>query len=250
MSGKRRIVIVGATSAIAGHCARHWLQSQAADLTLVGRDRGRVGRVAADLRVRSPQSDIQVVQTDFLDPQAIRAAVDGIVQQGAVDVVLIAQGELPDQEACQQDLQACREAIGITGLSPVLFAEAFAGHLAACNRGTLALIGSVAADRGRRSNYVYGSAKALVARYAQGLQHRFAATGVRVVLIEPGPTDTPMTAALKARGARLADVQDVARQTVAAIEAGQALAYVPGKWRWIMLIIRHLPRAVFNRMKI
>ena len=89
-----------------------------------------------------------------------------------------------------------------------------------------------------------------MARDAEGLQHRLAGTAVRVVLVEPGPTDTPMTAHLKAQGARLADVQEVARQTVAAIEAGKALAYVPGRWRWIMLVIRHLPRAVFNRMKI
>jgi len=250
MSEKRRIVIIGATSAIAGHCARLWVQDAPVHLTLVGRDLGRVERVAADLRVRSPQSDILVLQSDFLDPLAIRATVDGIAQREAVDTVLIAHGSLPDQSGCQEDLIACREALEINGVSPVLFAEAFAGHMALHNRGVLALTGSVAGDRGRRSNYVYGAAKGLVARYAQGLQHRFAGTGVRVVLVEPGPTDTPMTAHLKAQGGRLADVQEVARQMVAAIDAGKAVAYVPGKWRWIMLVIRHLPRAVFNRMKI
>lgn len=250
MSDKRRIVIVGATSAIAGHCARLWVQGPPVDLTLVGRDPGRLERTAADLRVRSPQSDIHAVQSDFIDPLAIRATVDGIAQRGAVDIVLIAHGDLPNQSRCQEELLACRDALEINGISPVLFAEAFARHLALHDRGTLALTGSVAGDRGRRSNYVYGAAKGLVARYAQGLQHRFADTGVRVVLVEPGPTDTPMTAHLKARGARLADAQDVARQMVAAIDAGKAVAYVPGKWRWIMLVIRHLPRAVFNKMKI
>lgn len=247
---KRRIVIIGATSAIAEHCARLWVQSGPVDLTLVGRDPGRVARIARDLQVRSPQSDIRAVHADFLDPPAIQATVDGIAQQGPADIVLIAHGSLPAQTVCQEDLAACLEALEVNGVSPVLFAEAFAGHMALRNRGTLALIGSVAGDRGRRSNYVYGAAKGLVARYAQGLQHRFAGTAVRVVLIEPGPTDTPMTAHLKAQGARLADVQEVSRQVLAAIEAGKALAYVPGRWRWIMLVIRHLPRFVFNRMKI
>lgn len=247
---RRRIVIVGATSALAEHCARLWVQAAPVELTLVGRDPGRVARVAADLQVRSPQSGIRRVHTDFLDPQAIRATVDGIALEGGVDIVLIAHGSLPDQPACQEDLQACRDALQVNGVSPVLFAEAFAGHMARQGRGTLALIGSVAGDRGRRSNYAYGAAKGLMARYTEGLQHRFAGTAVRVVLVKPGPTDTPMTAHLKAQGARLASVQEVARQTVAAIEAGRALAYVLGRWRWIMLVIRHMPRAVFNRMKI
>lgn len=247
---KRKIVIIGATSAIAERCARLWVQAGPVDLTLVGRDPGRVARVAGDLQVRSPQSDIRGVQADFLDPLAIRATVDGIARHGPVDIVLIAHGSLPAQPVCQEDLVACRKALEINGVSPVLFAEAFVSHMALHDQGSLALIGSVAGDRGRRSNYVYGAAKGLIARYAQGLQHRFAGTGVRVVLIEPGPTETPMTAHLKAQGARLADMQEVARQAVAAIEAGKALAYVPGRWRWIMLVIRHLPRAVFNRMKI
>ena len=90
------------------------------DLTLVGRDAARMERVAADLRVRSPQSDIRVLQADFLDPAAIAATVDAIVAPGAVDIVLIAHGSLPEQDACQEDLQACREALEVNGISPVL----------------------------------------------------------------------------------------------------------------------------------
>lgn len=250
MEKKKRIVIIGATSAIAERCARLWVQDPSADLTLVGRDASRTERVAADLRVRSPQSDIRVMQAEFLDPAAVQAAVDAIVAEGAVDVVLIAHGTLPEQGACQTDLFACRDALEINGISPVLYAEAFAGHLAAANRGTLALIGSVAGDRGRKSNYVYGAAKGLVTRYAQGLQHRFAGTQVRIVLIKPGPTDTPMTAHLKVRGARLASAEDVARTIMHAIGRGRAVVYVPGKWQLIMWVIRHLPAFVFNKLNI
>jgi len=250
LNNKKRIVIVGATSTIAEHCARLWAQGQSVDLTLVGRDAGRIERVAADLRVRSPQSDIHLVQAGFLDPVAIQATVDGIVAQGAVDVVLIAHGSLPEQVECQNDLQACRNALEVNGISPALYAEAFAQHMAKANHGTIALIGSVAGDRGRKSNYVYGAAKGLVTRYAQGMQHRFAGTGVKMVLIKPGPTDTPMTAHLKGQGAKLASVEDVATQIVLAVESGKAVAYVPGKWLLIMMIIRHLPSFIFNKINI
>ena len=250
MNKKNRIVIVGATSAIAEHCARLWTQCKSVDVTLIGRDAARTERVAADLRVRSPESAVRVVTGDFLDPAAIQATVDDVVAEGGVDVVLIAHGSLPEQRDCQDDLHACRDALAVNGISPVLFAEAFAKHMGKSNHGSLALIGSVAGDRGRKSNYVYGSAKGLVTRYAQGLQHRFAGTKVKVVLIKPGPTDTPMTAHLKNQGAKLAPVEDVAKKIVDGIERGQPVVYVPGKWQLIMWVIRHLPGFVFNKMDI
>ena len=108
----------------------------------------------------------------------------------------------------------------------------------------------MAGDRGRKSNYVYGAAKGLVTRYAQGMQHRFAGTGVKVVLIKPGPTDTPMTAHLKSQGAKLASVEDVAGQIVDAIERGHTTTYAPRKWALIMMIIRHLPAQIFNKLNI
>jgi short-subunit dehydrogenase len=246
----QKIVIVGATSAIAEHCARIWVQGKVAELVLIGRDVSRLERVAADLEVRSPQSTFSTVQADFLDPDAIQSTADSIAAAGKIDIVLIAHGTLTEQDACQNNLQTCRETLDINGISPVLYAEAFARHMAAANHGTLALISSVAGDRGRKSNYVYGAAKGLVTRYAQGLQHRFAGTGVKVVLIKPGPTDTPMTAHLKGQGAKLAPVEVVAEQIVRAIEQGKPLAYVPGKWRLIMWVVRHLPAFVFNKLNI
>lgn len=250
MTNKKRLVIIGATSAIAEHCARLWLEKQPVDLTLVGRDPQRIKRVATDLKVRSPQSEIRIIQARSLDPEAINATVESIYQSGDVELVLIAHGSLPDQGDCQDNLAACREALDVNGVSPSLYAEAFAKRMAKTNHGTIALIGSVAGDRGRKSNYVYGAAKGLLARYAQGLQHRFASTGVMVVLIKPGPTDTPMTAHLKCKGARLAPVEAVARQIVAGVEARKPVIYAPGKWWLIMMIIRHLPNTIFSKMDI
>jgi short-subunit dehydrogenase len=247
---KRRIVIVGATSAIAEHCARVWANEAAVDMTLVGRDLGRIERVAADLRVRSPQSEIRTIEANFTDPLAISQLADRIAAEGILDIVLIAHGSLPDQAVCQQDLTACHAALSVNGISPALFAEAFAGHMQKANHGKLAIIGSVAGDRGRKSNYVYGAAKGLVMRYAQGLQHRLANTRVKVVLVKPGPTDTPMTAHLKQRGVRLASVENVAQAIIKGIEKGQPVVYAPAKWALIMMVIRHLPRFIFNRMDI
>lgn len=246
----KRIVIIGATSAIAEHCARAWVTDPEVELILVGRDPDKTERVAADLRVRNPRAKVGVRVTDFLEPSAITALVDTVVAAGPVDIVLIAHGALPEQVSCQSDLNACRDALTVNAISPVLFAEAFIGPMQQAGHGTLAIMGSVAGDRGRRSNYVYGAAKGLVTRYAQGLQHRVAGSGVAVVLIKPGPTDTPMTAHLKAQGSRLAAVDEVAGQIVDGIARRAPVVYAPAKWRLIMLVIRHLPRFVFNRMDI
>lgn len=246
-SPQKRIVIIGGTSAIAEHCARLWVADGAVDLTLVVRDRLKAESIAADLRIRSPQSVIRVREAHFTEPSAIQAVVGETVNQGGVDIVLIAHGALPDQARCQQDLSLTHEALTVNGVSPALFAEAFAGHMVKTDRGTLAIIGSVAGDRGRKSNYVYGAAKGLVARYAQGLQHRLAGTHVKVVLIEPGPTETPMTAQLNQQ---LAPVKDVARCIVDGIAQGKPLIYTPAKWRWIMTVVRHLPRFIFDKLDI
>lgn len=250
MDKKERIVIVGATSAIAEHCARLWLERAPVDLTLIGRDVTRLERVAADLRVRSPKSEIETLQTDFLAPSAIQQTVDSVASRGPLDIVLIAHGSLPDQGECQNSLPLCQQTLEINGVSPVLFAEAFARHMAQTNHGALALIGSVAGDRGRKSNYVYGAAKGMVSRYAEGLQHRFAGTDVSVVIVKPGPTDTPMTAQMKAHGAPLAPVERVAADIIAGIDNGARSIYTPRKWRLIMWVIRHLPPLIFNKLNI
>ena len=244
-----RIVVIGATSTIAEHCCRLWVSRGACDLVLVARDAAKAGRVAEDLRVRSPASTISVIETDFLDAAAIgRLASETAARP--VDIVLIAHGMLPEQSLCENDLLVCRDTLEVNAVSPVLFAEAFAGHFAKAGRGTIAIIGSVAGDRGRKGNYTYGACKGLVARYAEGLQHRFAGTGVRVVLIKPGPTDTPMAAQHRASGRRLASVEEVARAMVRGIDAGRPVVYAPARWALIMFVVRHLPRFIFSRLNL
>ncbi len=250
MNTPNRIVIVGASSAMAEQCARLWATRTPRELVLVGRNPEKLEPVAADLKMRSPASSVRCLTVDFLDPAAIAALVQQLDADGGIDIALVAHGMLPDQLAMQQDLAANAQSLQVNALSPVLFAEAFAGVMQPRGRGHIALIGSVAGDRGRKSNYVYGAAKGLVDRYAQGLQHRLAATDVKVLLVKPGPTDTPMTAHLKQGGARLASSEQVAADIVKAVDAGKAVLYTPGKWALIMLVIRNLPAFVFNRMNI
>lgn len=250
MPAPQKIVIVGATSAIAEHCARLWVEQKPSELILIVRSLERAERVAQDLKVRSPETRVLVLQSDFLDTQQIQAVVDQACTGSAVDIALIAHGSLPDQSACQADLSLSHNALALNGISPVLFAEAFAMHMQKTNRGTLAVIGSVAGDRGRKSNYIYGAAKGLLTRHVQGLQHRFARSNVHVVLIKPGPTDTPMTAHLKQRGNRLASVDRVARDIVTGIEKGSRIVYTPRVWLLIMLVIRHLPHFMFKHIDI
>ena len=242
-----KIVVIGATSGIAEHCCRLWLATEPAELVLVARDAAKLHKIAADLRVRSPASTVTTVQGDFLDRAFIQRVVDDAVTAGPVDIALIAHGWMPENQV-GLDLAICEQILDVNAVSPVLFAEAFAAHFVKAGRGTIAIIGSVAGDVTRRANYLYGASKALLTRYAQGLDHRLLGSGVKVVLITPGPTDTPRTAQLKAAGRRMAPVEDVARATVDGIRRGKAVVYTPLIWQLIMLIVRHIPRPIFNRL--
>jgi short-subunit dehydrogenase len=244
----RSIAVVGATSAIAEQVLRLWLARGGERAVLVGRDAERLERIAADLRVRAPGAAITTVEADLLSDVAISSAVTDMFAAGPIDTVLIAHGSMADQHDAQKDLAIAHATLEATAVSPALWAEAFAGPLGQAGAGSIVILGSVAGDRGRRKNYIYGAAKGLLEIYAQGMRHRFAGTAVRVLLIKPGPTDTPMTADLKASGARMASAMDVAEGIVKAEARGKSVAYVPGLWRAIMFAVRSVPTPVFNRL--
>jgi short-subunit dehydrogenase len=240
-----KIVVIGATSGIAEHCCRIWAV-EGADFVLMARDTPKLERIAADLKARGARSAV-LAKPEFHDPAAIKAFADSTIAQGLVDIVLIAHGWMPlDQH--KADIATADQILLVNAVSPVLFAEAFAGPFAAARRGTIAIIGSVAGDVTRRANYLYGASKALLTRYAQGLDHRLHGSGVKVVLIKPGPTDTAMTAHMKEAGRRMASAEQVARATVDGIRRGQPVVYAPLRWRLIMLIARHIPRPILNRL--
>jgi len=245
----KRIVIVGATSAIAQQCARLWAAQGASSFTLVGRDAGSLEVIARDLQIRSPEASTHTATCEFTDPVAVTELAGALAEQGPLDIVLIAHGSLPDQQACQSDLRVARDALLINGLSPAYFAEAFAGTMQDQTAGSLVVIGSVAGDRGRQSNYTYGAAKGLVERWVEGLDHRLADSGVTITLVKPGPTQTPMTAHMAGHD-KMAPVEQVAGDIVGAVEAGKRVIYTPRKWALIMWVIRNIPAAVFGKLKI
>jgi decaprenylphospho-beta-D-erythro-pentofuranosid-2-ulose 2-reductase len=249
-----KIAIVSATSTIGQAAARNWAkafsQAQAGELefVLLGRNQAALDVVAGDLRVRAPKAKASVVTLDMLSHEAIEAAV---AKLGTLDVALICQGELTDQTTAQNDATVLSKSIQVNVQSPTLFAEAIARKFEQQGFGKLAIIGSVAGDRGRKSNYAYGASKAFLASYAQGLVHRFASTKVSVLLIKPGPTASRMTLNMPNPPAKLAEPDVVAAQIVKAINSSKrGVLYTPPIWAIIMLVVRLLPSFVFNRLNL
>ncbi|MFC5302478.1 SDR family oxidoreductase [Azospira restricta] len=244
----QKILIVGAASAIAEAAARQWAGRGAA-LFLVARNAAKLEAIAADLKVRGAAA-VSTHVMDATDTAAHAAMLDAaLAALGGLDVALIAHGTLPDQKACEASVELTLREIDNNGLSVIALATRLANLLEAQGRGTIAVIGSVAGDRGRQSNYVYGAAKGLVARFFEGLRNRLAKAGVQVLTVKPGFVDTPMTAAFP-KGALWAQPEQVARGIVAAIDRRKDEVYLPGFWRLIMLVIRHIPERIFKRLSL
>jgi decaprenylphospho-beta-D-erythro-pentofuranosid-2-ulose 2-reductase len=175
---------------------------------------------------------------------AAEQAMDGL------DTVLVAHGVLPDQKAGEASVERMLADIDANALSVLSLLTPLANRFEAKRAGTIAVISSVAGDRGRTSNYVYGAAKGMVTIFLQGLRNRLAASGIAVVTIKPGFVDTPMTAHLPKGGPLWAKPEDVAAGIVAAIDKGRDVVYLPWFWRIIMLIIRHIPERIFKRLSL
>lgn len=241
-------LIIGATSAIAEALARR-LAAAGDALFLVGRDMQKLEAVASDLRSRGAPR-VECATLDALDygrhGPVVAQAIDTL---GGLDRVVIAYGTLPDQAACAQSAELAQREFELNATSIISLLTPLANHFEKRGKGTIAVISSVAGDRGRQSNYVYGAAKGALSLFLEGLRNRLAPKGVRVVTVKPGFVDTPMTAAFK-KGALWATPDRVARDIQRALERGPEVLYTPWFWRWIMLIIRHIPEAIFKRMKL
>jgi decaprenylphospho-beta-D-erythro-pentofuranosid-2-ulose 2-reductase len=244
----RRILIVGASSAIAEATARIFAGRGDA-LFLVGRNAPVLASIAADLKVRGA-SEVGVEVMDANECAAhgpmLRRAEETL---GGLDTVLIAYGTLSDQKACESSAELTVHELTNNGVSTVALLTRIAESFERQKAGTIAVISSVAGDRGRRSNYVYGSAKALVTAFLSGLRQRLSKSGVAVITIKPGFVDTPMTAAFP-KGPLWAKPHQVAAGIVRAIDRGATVVYLPGFWRPIMLIIRAIPEGIFRRLSL
>lgn len=243
-----RVLIVGATSAIAHATGKHF--AAAGDrLYLAGRSADKLQAVADDLRVRGAEH----VHTFVLDVNHFTRHADllreAMAALGGLDVVFVAHGTLPDQEACEEDLEQTLHEMSTNALSTIALLTPVARQFEQQRSGTIAVISSVAGERGRQSNYIYGSAKAAVSTFLSGLRNRLHDAGVSVVTIKPGFVDTPMTAHMP-KNALFVSADYAGEQIYDAIIAGKDEVYVPWFWRFIMLIIKAIPEPIFKRLNL
>lgn len=242
----QKVLIIGATSAIAEAVARLYA-ARASTIFLVGRNQARLDVIAADLRVRGARQ-VGTHALDVNDLASHAAMLDEAwsVSKG-IDTVLIAHGTLPDQAACDQSVDLAMREFATNGTSTIALCTALAKRLSTGSN--LAVISSVAGDRGRASNYLYGSAKAALSAFLSGQGQRLRKQGINVLTIKPGFVDTPMTRDFK-KGALWASADKVGRGIVAACDRRRSVVYLPGFWWAIMMIIKNIPEFIFRRISL
>jgi len=246
---QHKILIVGATSAIAQETARLFA-AEGNTLFLVARNANKLQAVADDLRVRgAAKVDTAVLDLNELSEHAalLQKATQSL---DGLDIALIAHGTLGNQEASQADFNVARQELKTNFLSVVSLLTLIANQFEAQKSGVIAVISSVAGDRGRGSNYVYGTAKAGVSAFLQGLRNRLSKAGVSVITIKPGFVDTPMTAHIDKKGPLFVGPEVIAKGIYQAILNKKDVVYLPAFWFGIMSLIIHIPESIFKKLSL
>jgi len=245
-STPRKILVLGATSGIAEATCRIWA-AEGASLFLVARNPEKLAAVAADLKVRGASYvDTAVADLDDTDkhPELLAHAVNSLT---GMDIAYLTHGILGDQTEAERDFNTAAQIIYTNFMAPVSLLTWLGNFCVQRHAGTLAVISSVAGDRGRKSNYLYGSSKAGLSAFLGGLRNRVDREGVTVLNIKPGPTKTAMTAGMP-KSDKFADVDSVAESIVSAIDKCKDVLYVPFQWQPIMFIIRNIPERIFKKL--
>lgn len=243
----KRILIIGATSAIAVACARQWAP-QGASFFLVGRHAEKLEQTVADLVARGAAAvNSRVMDAADVDtlPGMLTTCQAAL---GRIDIALIAYGTLPDQQACEMNLTLALQEFANNSTSVIAILTLLANLMESQGSGVLAVITSVAGERGRRTNYLYGSAKSAVSIFCQGMRGRLFRKGIYLVDIRPGFVATPMTERLALPGLLVTQPDVVAKRIVAGLERKVAVLYAPAFWAAIMLLIRMVPEIVWKRI--
>ncbi|HLF38699.1 MAG TPA: SDR family oxidoreductase [Burkholderiales bacterium] len=241
----KRLLIVGATSAIAEATARRFA-AKGARLFLVARNPERLRDLVSDLSIRGAASvDCAVLDANDFDRH--EAMIDDAVSVlGGLDIALISHGTLGDQARCEKSFPLTLDELNTNAISVISLLTHLANRFAAQRRGSIAVVSSVAGDRGRASNYVYGAAKGAVTLFLQGLRGRLHRSGVHVLTIKPGFVDTPMTAASR-KGPFWSHPERIAKGIERALEKRKDVAYLPFWWRLVMAVIKLIPEGLFKR---
>ncbi|MBN2801318.1 MAG: SDR family oxidoreductase [Deltaproteobacteria bacterium] len=242
-------LILGATSRVASRVA-HRYAAAGHDVVLAAIELEEAQALAADVRLRH-QVKAVAIRFDATDFDAHPAVIAEAAQVlGGIDVALIAFGAMGDAARARQEFSAARQVIEINYSAAVSVAELLAAHMVARGKGTLIGIASVAGDRGRQSNYLYGSAKGALALYLQGLRNRLHKDGVHVLTVKPGFMDTRMTWGVDTGRVPVLSPEAAAEAIFRAAERGADVVYLPPFWRLIMGGIRAIPEALFKRMSL
>ncbi|AHE97709.1 SDR family NAD(P)-dependent oxidoreductase [Thioalkalivibrio paradoxus] len=245
----RRIAILGADSRIATEAARIWL-AKGVHLVVVTGNPVQLRRLTDDLALRAAGlAEVDGVTADLSDLDALPALWEALRERHPdLDAVLIAQGSQPDQARCQQSPDAMLQALRLNALSAMTLLTVIANDFEARQRGVIGVIGSVAGDRGRKHNYVYGAAKGMLALFLQGLRSRLHGSGVRVLTIKPGFVITPMTEGLDRNRWLWTRPERVARGIVRAFARRRDVVYLPWFWRPILGVLQMIPEPLFKRL--
>lgn len=244
----KRVLVLGATSGIAEACCRLWAE-RGDSLFLVARNAERLAAVEADIRTRGASfaaSAVANLDDTAGHPDLLAHAINSLA---GLDIAFVALGVLGDQAQAERSFLKSAEILHTNFVAPVSLLTWLANYCAQRHSGTLAVLSSVAGDRGRKSNYIYGSSKAGLTAFLGGLRNRIDREGVRVITIKPGPVKTAMTAGMKG-SEKFADVDAVAAAIVKGIDQSRDVVYVPGLWRVIMAVIRVIPEAVFKKLNL
>lgn len=242
-----KVAFLGATKGMGRALAR--LMSQRGDaLVLLGRDRDDLERSARDLEVRG-RTAVSSVPCDLEKPESFAPALEAAEKAlGGLDAVVVTAGLFATQDQLEADPALTHKLLLLDFTNTVSFCEEARRRLLARGGGTLCVFSSVAGERGRKPVVLYGAAKAGLTRYLEGLDHRFRAAGLRTICVKPGFVRTSMTDGLPVPPFA-GEPEAVARRVLAAIDAGRPVVYAPGAWRWVMLVIRLLPRFVMRRVR-
>lgn len=244
----KTVLALGATSAI-GEATLRLLAERGARFYLVARSEEKLHAVAADLHTRGA-TGVATHAMDLDDTAAHAAMLAAAAQSlGTIDLALLAHGVLGKQEDAEASYAAAEAVLRTNFLSPVSLITWLANYFESTKQGTLVVISSVAGDRGRKSNYIYGASKGALSVFLEGVRARLDGAGVQVLTIKPGFVATPMTAHLP-QGPLFAKPSQVARGIVKAIEKRRDVAYLPGFWAAIMLVVRLIPVRVFKKLNV
>ena len=247
-----KAVVFGATSGMGRALARQMV-GRGDRLFLLGRKPEDLERSARDLEARSPapqraEGTVSTAHCDLLESQSFDSALDAAAEAlDGFDTVVVTAGLFGTQQQLEDDPQLAARVLLADFTNTVLFCEAARRRLLAAGGGTLCVFSSVAGDRGRKPVVLYGAAKAGLSQYLEGLDHKFRAQGLKTVCVKPGFVKTGMTAGLKPPPFA-GEPEDVARRVLKAIDRGTPEIYVPPMWRWVMLVIRNLPRLVMRKI--